>query len=65
MDYLLITVRAPAGGGRGRTAGALGDALVVPFLNGVDYVAWLRERYPPDQVGAGTIRVEPTWSAPG
>ena len=46
-------------------AGALGDGLVVPFLNGVDHVAWLRERYPADQVVAGTIRVESTRVAPG
>jgi 2-dehydropantoate 2-reductase len=46
-------------------AGALGDGLVVPFLNGVDHVAWLRERYPPDQVVAGTIRIESTRVAPG
>ena len=46
-------------------AGAVGDGLVVPFLNGVDHVAWLRERYPPDQVVAGTIRIESTRVAPG
>jgi 2-dehydropantoate 2-reductase len=46
-------------------AEALGDGLVVPFLNGIDHVAWLRERYPPDQVVAGTIRVESTRVAPG
>jgi 2-dehydropantoate 2-reductase len=32
-------------------AEALGDGLVVPFLNGIDHVAWLRGRYPPDQCG--------------
>jgi 2-dehydropantoate 2-reductase len=45
--------------------GALGDGLVVPFLNGIDHVAWLRGRYPPDQVVAGTIRVESTRVGPG
>jgi 2-dehydropantoate 2-reductase len=44
---------------------ALGDGLVVPFLNGVDHVAWLRGRYPPHQVVAGTIRVESTRVGPG
>jgi 2-dehydropantoate 2-reductase len=44
---------------------ALGGGLVVPFLNGVDHVAWLRERYPPDQVVAATIAVESTRVAPG
>jgi 2-dehydropantoate 2-reductase len=44
---------------------ALGDGLVVPFLNGIDHVAWLRERYPPEQVVAATIGVESTRVAPG
>jgi 2-dehydropantoate 2-reductase len=46
-------------------AQALGDGLVVPFLNGLDHVAWLRGRYPPDQVATGTIRVESTRVGPG
>jgi 2-dehydropantoate 2-reductase len=36
----------------------LGGGLVVPFLNGVEHVAALRERYPPAQVVAATISVE-------
>jgi 2-dehydropantoate 2-reductase len=44
---------------------ALGGGLVVPFLNGIDHVAWLRERYPPEQVATGTIAVESTRVAPG
>ena len=44
---------------------AVGDALVVPFLNGIDHVAWLRERYPADQVIAGTIRIESARVSPG
>jgi 2-dehydropantoate 2-reductase len=43
----------------------LGDALVVPFLNGIDHVAWLRRRYRADQVVAGTIRIESTRVGPG
>ena len=46
-------------------AQALGDGLVVPFLNGIDHLAWLRERYPPDQVVAGTVRIESTRVGPG
>jgi 2-dehydropantoate 2-reductase len=46
-------------------AAVLGDGLLVPFLNGIDHVAWLRSRYPPDQVVAGTIRIESTRVAPG
>jgi 2-dehydropantoate 2-reductase len=37
----------------------------VPFLNGIDHVAWLRRRYPADQVVAGTIRIESTRVGPG
>jgi len=44
---------------------ALGDGLVVPFLNGIDHVALLRRRYPADQVVAATIKIESTRVAPG
>ncbi|MFF2076553.1 ketopantoate reductase family protein [Kitasatospora sp. NPDC058162] len=44
---------------------ALGAAIVVPLLNGLDHMALLRERYPAGQVVAGTIRVEATRTAPG
>ena len=37
---------------------ALGDALAIPFLNGLEHVDQLRTIYPPDQVVAGTIAVE-------
>ncbi|MHC0432069.1 ketopantoate reductase family protein [Streptomyces sp. O3] len=43
---------------------ALGDALVVPLLNGVEHAAVLRERYPAGQVVPGTIRAESTRVAP-
>lgn len=43
----------------------VGDALIVPLLNGVDHVAALRARYDPDHVIAGTIRVESERVAPG
>jgi 2-dehydropantoate 2-reductase len=67
VDVCFVTVKA------GQLAEAveavpprvLGDGLVVPFLNGIDHVAWLRGRYPPDQVVAGTIRVESTRVGPG
>jgi 2-dehydropantoate 2-reductase len=36
----------------------LGGGVVVPLLNGVDHVALLRERYGPQRVLPGTIRVE-------
>ncbi|MER6032659.1 2-dehydropantoate 2-reductase [Streptomyces sp. NPDC001835] len=45
--------------------GALGDALLVPFLNGVEHPATLRARYRPDLVAPAVIRVEATRTAPG
>ena len=43
----------------------LGDGVVVPLLNGVDHVAQLRERYGPERVVPGTIRVEVERLEPG
>ncbi len=67
MDVLFVTVKAAQleAAVEAVPAGTLGHGLVVPFLNGIDHVAWLRERYPPDQVVAGTIRVESTRVGPG
>ncbi|GAB2750558.1 ketopantoate reductase family protein [Streptomyces bullii] len=44
---------------------ALGDGLLVPFLNGVEHPAALRARYRPDRVAPAVIRVESTRVAPG
>jgi len=67
VDVLFVTVKAAQleAAAEAVPAGTLGDGLVVPFLNGIDHVAWLRERYPPDQVATGTIAVESTRVAPG
>jgi 2-dehydropantoate 2-reductase len=46
-------------------AAALGDAIVIPLLNGLDHIALLRKRYPSARVVAGTIRVEATRTTPG
>ncbi|GAB7028956.1 2-dehydropantoate 2-reductase [Streptomyces sp. NPDC021749] len=46
-------------------ADILGEALVVPLLNGLDHLAVLRRRYPAAGVVAGTIKVEATRTAPG
>jgi 2-dehydropantoate 2-reductase len=46
-------------------AAALGDALLVPFLNGVEHPAALRERYRPELVAPAVIRAESTRVAPG
>ena len=44
---------------------ALQDALIVPFLNGCEHPALLRNRYGADRVAPATIRVESTRLAPG
>ncbi|MFF7444698.1 MULTISPECIES: 2-dehydropantoate 2-reductase [unclassified Streptomyces] len=44
---------------------ALDDALLVPFLNGVEHPATLRARYREDVVAPAVIRVESTRVAPG
>ncbi|MFD5268645.1 ketopantoate reductase family protein [Streptomyces sp. NPDC058335] len=44
---------------------ALGDALLVPFLNGVEHPAALRARYGPEAVAPAVIRVESTRAAAG
>jgi 2-dehydropantoate 2-reductase len=44
---------------------ALGEALVIPLLNGLDHVAILRELYDPSNVVAGVIHVESTRVSPG
>ncbi|MGW0913930.1 ketopantoate reductase family protein [Streptomyces sp. NPDC002784] len=46
-------------------AKALGDALLVPFLNGVEHPAVLRAHHRPELVAPGVIRVESTRVAPG
>jgi 2-dehydropantoate 2-reductase len=44
---------------------ALGSGLVIPFLNGIEHVDFLRTVYPPESVVAATIRIETTRTAPG
>ncbi|MFJ6082338.1 ketopantoate reductase family protein [Streptomyces sp. NPDC092369] len=44
---------------------ALGDALLVPFLNGVEHPAALRARYRRELVAPAVIRAESTRPAPG
>jgi 2-dehydropantoate 2-reductase len=46
-------------------ADVLGDALLVPLLNGVEHVADLRRRYPDATVVPAAIRVESTRTEPG
>lgn len=44
---------------------ALGNGLVVPFLNGIEHVELLRGIYPSSSVAAATIRVETARIEPG
>ncbi|MDN0194506.1 2-dehydropantoate 2-reductase [Streptomyces sp. S.PNR 29] len=46
-------------------APVLGEALLVPFLNGVEHPALLRAQYRADRVAPAVIRVESTRVAPG
>ncbi len=67
VDVCLVTVKATqldAALAR-MPADVLGEAMLVPLLNGVEHVAVLRERYPRARVVAGTIRVESTRTGPG
>lgn len=67
VDACLVTVKATQldDALRRVPADALGDALLVPFLNGVEHVDHLRRRYPAARVLAAAIRVESTRVAPG
>lgn len=55
LDAALTRIPAPA----------LGDALLVPFLNGIEHPAALRSFHRPDRVAPAVIRVESTRVAPG
>jgi 2-dehydropantoate 2-reductase len=67
VDLLAVTVKATGLlGALGRCpSGTVGDALVVPFLNGVDHVPLLRSAYPAARVVPAAIRVQVTLVAPG
>ncbi|MER5466812.1 2-dehydropantoate 2-reductase [Streptomyces sp. NPDC002668] len=59
-DVCLVTVKSPALEAAMATVApaALGDAAVIPLLNGVEHLDTLRSAYGADRVIAGTIRVE-------
>ncbi|MDP9436687.1 MAG: 2-dehydropantoate 2-reductase [Actinomycetota bacterium] len=67
VDVCLVTVKATQldDAVRRVPAQVLGKALLVPFLNGIEHVALLRQRYPEAVVAPATIRVESTRPAPG
>ena len=67
VDACCVTVKAThLREALGRVAAdRLGEALVVPFLNGLDHVALLRSVYPPSSVAPAAIRIETTRTAAG
>ncbi|MEU5885445.1 2-dehydropantoate 2-reductase [Streptomyces sp. NPDC047461] len=67
VDVCLVAVKHTAlGAALDRVPpAALGDALLVPFLNGVEHPAALRARFREDVVAPAVIRVESTRVAPG
>jgi 2-dehydropantoate 2-reductase len=67
VDACLVTVKATQlrSAVERVPANVLGRAIVVPFLNGIEHVAFLRTVYPPSSVAAATIRIETTRVAPG
>ena len=67
IDAVLVTVKAThLHDALARVpAATLGDALVVPFLNGIEHVEILRSVYPAASVVPATIRIETIKVAPG
>ncbi len=64
VDALVVATKA-VGLERALERIAVEPPLVLPLLNGVDHVALLRERFAPESVLAGTIRVEADRPEPG
>jgi 2-dehydropantoate 2-reductase len=64
VDALLVATKA-GGLDAALERVAVGPDLVLPLLNGLDHVARLRERFAPETVLAGSIRVEADRPQPG
>ena len=67
VDFCLVTVKATQldEALQRVPADALGSALVIPFLNGIDHVDHLRGVYPASDVVAATVRIEVAKAGPG
>jgi 2-dehydropantoate 2-reductase len=67
VDAVLITVKSTqlSEALERVPADALGDGLIVPFLNGIDHVDLLRGVYPASSVAPATIKVETVRVEPG
>ncbi len=63
-DALIVATKA-AGLAPALERVAAEPAVVLPLLNGLDHIATLRERFAPDSVLAGSIRVEADRPRPG
>jgi 2-dehydropantoate 2-reductase len=64
VDVLIVATKA-TGLEEALARVAVVPALVLPLLNGLDHIALLRERFAPESVVAGTIRVEADNPQPG
>jgi len=64
VDALLVATKA-AGLRQALQRVAVDPAIVLPLLNGLDHISVLRERFAPETVLAGTIRVEADRPQPG
>jgi 2-dehydropantoate 2-reductase len=64
VDVLLVATKA-AGLADALERIATAPRLVLPLLNGLDHIAVLRERFAPESVLAGSIRVEADRPEPG
>ncbi len=64
VDALIVATKA-AGLEAALQRIAVDPPIVLPLLNGLDHVALLRERFAPETVLAGTIRVEADRPEPG
>ncbi len=65
FDVVWITVKATALEAALRAVAPEKLGVVVPLLNGIDHVRLLRDRYGPERVLPGTIRVEAEQLEPG
>ncbi len=64
VDALVVATKA-AGLSEALERVAVAPKIVLPLLNGLDHLAVLRERFAPETVVAGTIRVEADRPEPG
>ena len=67
VDAVMVTVKATQVEEAIKRAppSALGNAIVIPFLNGLEHVEALRRVYPPDHVVPATIRIVSARVGPG